>query len=255
MARTTDCCTAEECLDFAYLGTPGFGNTETGPPGRAVLPEGSFWRYRTWPDAPPSDWTAPEFDDTGWALGRAPLGYGEDDLETIIDPGAPEARVRTVWARAGFELDSAPGSAYLRLRVDDGAMSSSMAPDRRSQSSCRRHRCRHTGDHGCRWERRGRLDMSKSIFGAADRLQCRRGDVRRRPGEDLVLDLGILRPRPSGGPFNWQAFSSFEMARQRPGGCIPRTPGRRRGDSYRDLDQAAGDRRGVRLVEQRVSHS
>ena len=121
VARTTDCCTAEACLDFAYLGTPGFGNTETGPPGREVLPEGSFWRYRTWPDAPPSDWTAPEFDDTGWALGRAPLGYGEDDLETIIDPGAPEARVRTVWARAGFELDSAPGSAYLRLRVDDGA--------------------------------------------------------------------------------------------------------------------------------------
>ena len=121
VARSTDCCIGEACLEFSYRGTPGYGNTEPGPPGVASLPEGSFWRILAWPEVPPADWVSSGFDDSAWLLGRAPLGYGEPDLETVLDSGPAESRVRTVWARAVFDVEEAPGSAYLRVRADDGA--------------------------------------------------------------------------------------------------------------------------------------
>jgi len=121
VARSTDCCQGEGCLDFSYRGTPGYGNAEPGPPGVVSLPEGSYWRILAWPEVPPGDWVSTGFDDSAWTLGRAPLGYGEDDLETVLDSGPADSRVRTVWARAAFEVEDSPESAYLRLRLDDGA--------------------------------------------------------------------------------------------------------------------------------------
>lgn len=121
VARVTDCCAGEGCLEFSFRGTPGYGNAEPGPPGEAALPEGSFWHVLAWPAVPPGDWAAPGFDDSAWTVAQAPLGYGEDDLVTVLDAGAAEARVRTVWARAAFALAERPSSAYLRLRADDGA--------------------------------------------------------------------------------------------------------------------------------------
>lgn len=121
VARVTDCCVGDGCLGFSFRGTPGYGNTEPGPPGEPVLPAGSFWRVLAWPAVPPADWAAPGFDDAGWTLAQAPVGYGEDDLVTVIDAGAPDARVRTLWARTTLTLDATPDSATLRLRADDGA--------------------------------------------------------------------------------------------------------------------------------------
>jgi hypothetical protein len=121
VARLTDCCSGDGCLDFSFRGTPGYGNTAPGPPGEAALPEGSFWWVLAWPALPPADWTAPGFDATTWTLLQAPLGYGQDDLVGVIDAGPPEDRVRTLWARASFPLSEVPDSAYLRMRVDDGA--------------------------------------------------------------------------------------------------------------------------------------
>lgn len=121
VARVTDCCSGEGCLDFAFRGTPGYGNAEPGPPGQAVLSEGSFWRVLAWPAVPPPEWPLPGFDDTAWTLLQAPVGYGEDDLVGVLDAGSAEDRVRTVWARASVPVAALPDSAYLRLRVDDGA--------------------------------------------------------------------------------------------------------------------------------------
>ena len=121
VARITDCCTGDGCLDFSFRGTPGYGNTEAGPPGEAALPEGGYWKLLAWPSVPPGDWASLAFDDSAWTLAQAPLGYGEDDLVTVLDAGAADARVLTVWARSGFIVTELPGSAYLRLRVDDGA--------------------------------------------------------------------------------------------------------------------------------------
>ena len=34
------------------------------------------WRYATGTDRSPANWTALDFDDSKWASGRAPFGYG-----------------------------------------------------------------------------------------------------------------------------------------------------------------------------------
>lgn len=84
---------------------------------------GDDWRYRDDGFAQEADWVSPDWDDSGWKLGRAALGFG-DDVVTTIDGGPPDQRHITTYFRKSFDVAD-PGffrSLYLRLRRNDGAV-------------------------------------------------------------------------------------------------------------------------------------
>jgi hypothetical protein len=76
---------------------------------------GAMWRYTL--QAPPADWTKPDFDDSAWQVGRS--GFGNDaDHDDVRTPwhGAPS----TIWLRTtAAGTRSQPRAAVLTLRHDD----------------------------------------------------------------------------------------------------------------------------------------
>ncbi len=55
---------------------------------------GSTWRYLDTGSDAGTDWRSPGYDDSAWSVGPAPLGYGGDWLNTIIDGGSPPEDTR-----------------------------------------------------------------------------------------------------------------------------------------------------------------
>lgn len=89
-----------------------------------LLPAGSTWRYLDTGVEPGPLWAGRVFDDSGWAEGPAPLGYGLVPLGTTVAYGPdPLARYPTTWFRTTFEVpDPTAFEAFaLELRRDDGA--------------------------------------------------------------------------------------------------------------------------------------
>lgn len=130
IARATDCCAEDGCLVFDWRGTPGGTNT---PPDEPVEPDpvevellarGSTHRYWDKNRAPDEGWAAPDFDDSAWAEGVAPLGYGDDHIVTTLNYGADESNKRpTVYFRVQFEAGALKSleELYVDLMRDDGA--------------------------------------------------------------------------------------------------------------------------------------
>jgi len=92
-----------------------------------VLPMGSTWRYKDDGLFPGADWVQPDFDDSAWASGPAPLGYG-DTVTTEVSYGPDSAdKHPTTWFRTTFSYDPAtlPAGPVDQLLVsvlrDDGA--------------------------------------------------------------------------------------------------------------------------------------
>ncbi|HEX2271192.1 MAG TPA: Ig-like domain-containing protein, partial [Pyrinomonadaceae bacterium] len=117
-------------LDLIQLGTPGNPNAVVG--GQrfeadfqkiVLVKTGSQWRYLDNGNSPGTNWTAPEFDDSQWKLGRAELGFGDEPV-TTISGAAPDARRIATYFRHSFDV--ADPSFYrnlvLRLKRDDGAV-------------------------------------------------------------------------------------------------------------------------------------
>lgn len=79
---------------------------------------GTAWQYLDAGPAPDAAWTQPGFDASKWKSGKAPLGYGETRLGTVL-----ESKLVIAWFRHefdAFELKSGEGLVIL-LCVDDGA--------------------------------------------------------------------------------------------------------------------------------------
>jgi hypothetical protein len=95
------------------------------PPEHVVvgLPRTSTWRYWDQGGLDSPAWRARTFDDSGWAQGAAPLGYGEDFIETTVAYGASTGnRHITTYFRKTFEV-SDPGEVLGvmgRVMYDDG---------------------------------------------------------------------------------------------------------------------------------------
>lgn len=130
IARATDCCTEEDCLGFDWRGTPGGTNTpeeepeEPEPVEVELLARGSSHRYWDKNRAPDAGWTAPEFDDSAWSEGVAPLGYGDDHIVTTINYGSDESNKRAAaYFRVEFEAGALKSlqELYVDLMRDDGA--------------------------------------------------------------------------------------------------------------------------------------
>jgi hypothetical protein len=81
-----------------------------------VINFGSNWHYITGYEQNPTDWNSIEFDPTNWSSGPTPIGFGDDDDMTIIDP------VFSIFMRKVFEVDDMDNVIYglLHMDYDDG---------------------------------------------------------------------------------------------------------------------------------------
>ena len=95
------------------------------PPTQTAIARGSAWRYWDRGGRGGSGWRARTFDDSSWAIGSGPLGYGEDYLATTVSYGPdPDNKHVTTYFRATFTLDSPSAVTALQgeLMVDDGVV-------------------------------------------------------------------------------------------------------------------------------------
>jgi len=124
IARVPDCCEGEGCLDFDFRGTPGVTNVEPVYEDVPILAAGSTWKYLDTGVSPGAGWELPGFDDSAWASGAGPLGFGDTHIVTTISYG-PDASNKyvTTWFRGSFDLtDSDLTAITLGLLRDDGAV-------------------------------------------------------------------------------------------------------------------------------------
>jgi|SRR5579872_2389909 len=76
--------------------------------GHVLIGFGSSWRYVHEDEPAPANWTTPEFDDSKWQVGTAPLGYGTNEIGTRIYPGESfKRRPPAAFFRAAFEAEEA----------------------------------------------------------------------------------------------------------------------------------------------------
>jgi len=85
-----------------------------------LITAGSAWRYREGTSTPPGGWRNIGFADGGWSEGDAPIGYGEDFIETTL--ADMRNGYSTVYLRRRFELGDLADASSLTLEVqyDDG---------------------------------------------------------------------------------------------------------------------------------------
>src|SRR5699024_9369856 len=95
---------------------------EPEPGSPVLLAAGSEWAYRYQSDAPDGDWTASEFDDSGWDTGAAPLGWGHGDLGTELT--FQGTKPLTAYFRRSITIEDVTDVAGLELttRADDGVV-------------------------------------------------------------------------------------------------------------------------------------
>ncbi len=87
------------------------------PPGDLV-PAARVWKYLDAGPYPAEHWKEPDFDDTGWLSGPAPLGYGGGDVGTVIRFGGdPKRRRRTTHFRRRFTVQNADRTDGLILEL------------------------------------------------------------------------------------------------------------------------------------------
>lgn len=101
------------------LSTPGLAG-ET-----PLVTAGSTWSFLDGGVAPAADWTSLSYDDSAWATGAAPLGYGIVGVVTTVGWGPdPVNRYVTTWFRREFDVTdpSDVDALSLGLRRDDGAI-------------------------------------------------------------------------------------------------------------------------------------
>jgi hypothetical protein len=87
------------------------------------LGQRSVWKYYDQNFAPRPEWRNPDFDDSAWASGLAPLGYGEKGLNTTISFGGnPKAKTITAYFRHSFYVARADeiDRLFFLIRYDDG---------------------------------------------------------------------------------------------------------------------------------------
>ena len=90
-----------------------------------LITRGSTWSYNDSGEDPDPDWYLASLDDSNWASGQAPLGYGNSDDVTRLDYGpSSNNKRRTYWVRKKFTVESKEAlmSLSCQIQVDDGAI-------------------------------------------------------------------------------------------------------------------------------------
>ncbi len=90
-----------------------------------LVPLGAVWRYLDDGSDQGASWREPDFDDSGWREGPADLGYGDNDVSTIVRFGSSSSNKHiTTYFRREFEVadPAAYSKAMSGLVRDDGAV-------------------------------------------------------------------------------------------------------------------------------------
>jgi hypothetical protein len=91
----------------------------------AFIPTGSNYHYLDNGTDQGTAWRSLSFDDSAWAVGQAPLGYGQANLNTIVSYGNDAANKHiTTHFRHPFATpaNTSVSNLLVRLRRDDGAI-------------------------------------------------------------------------------------------------------------------------------------
>jgi len=122
VARVPDCCSGDACFDFDFRGTPGATNVDQVFVEQELVPLGGTWRY--WDGGSVADgWAAPDFDDSAWPSGAAPLGYGDAQATVVSYGDNTYAKHITTWFRARVDIPATElTGAAVQLVRDDGAV-------------------------------------------------------------------------------------------------------------------------------------
>jgi hypothetical protein len=89
----------------------------------ALLPVGSEWRYNDKGEDLGVAWREPGFDDSAWKRGKAPLGYGVDDIKAALSFGNdPNQKRPTYYFRTSFTVadPTVLPNMLMKIRYDDG---------------------------------------------------------------------------------------------------------------------------------------
>ena len=90
-----------------------------------LLEKQSEWRYNDSGTYPGGAWKDPGFDDSSWASGRGPLGYGDPFMESTLDYGTnPDNKHITTWFRKEIRVEDPQrySSMVFRVMRDDGVV-------------------------------------------------------------------------------------------------------------------------------------
>ena len=101
----------------AAAGDPG-----SSPTGHTLFDDQETWQYHKGQNAPSGSetlWREPGYNDTQWLQGKAPIGYGENFVETVLSD--MRYNYTTVYLRKTFTVDTdlPVGSLTLDARFDD----------------------------------------------------------------------------------------------------------------------------------------
>ena len=133
--------TLKALLDGYTFASPGFTNPVRIGPTRSdldffatplgglltesLVAAGSVWQFLDDGSNQGTDWVKPDFEDTAWTEGPAPLGYGDDNEKTVVRYGSnSNSKYITTYFRRIFTVEN-PGkfsSVTLGLRRDDGGI-------------------------------------------------------------------------------------------------------------------------------------
>jgi hypothetical protein len=106
-------------------GAPFVGWPLPDPSVRALVPTGAGWKYLDDGSNQGAAWRTTNFDDSGWASGPAPLGYGDGDEATVVRSNRLDgSRIITTYFRRTFAVTNASFFSNLTVRLlrDDGGV-------------------------------------------------------------------------------------------------------------------------------------
>ena len=108
-------------------GDHSLGGLASPPPTNSIVlvDTSSLWRFLDTGVAPSTAWKSNSFNDSSWATGLAPFGYGDGDEATIVSYGpAATNKFITTYFRRAFTIanTSLVHALTLRLLRDDGAV-------------------------------------------------------------------------------------------------------------------------------------
>jgi len=93
--------------------------------GTTLVPAGAVWKYLDNGSDQGTAWSAPAFDDSGWAAGAAQLGYGDGDEVTVVGFGSdPNGKAVTTYFRRTIVVTNTAEITNLNVRLlrDDGGV-------------------------------------------------------------------------------------------------------------------------------------
>lgn len=90
-----------------------------------LIPNDAQWKFNDQGLDLGDAWRLPAFEDSSWESGPAPLGYGDNGLETTLNFGSSSRQKHpTYYLRHAFHVDEFDGTQQITIRfiVDDGAI-------------------------------------------------------------------------------------------------------------------------------------